>query len=75
MEDFEDERVIRTEFEQAVFRLFHTADGQYLLSELSKRHVYVDIVQADGEVPSAIREGKSQLIRFLEKTYKSQLGD
>ena len=65
----------RTEFEKAVFRLFHTDDGQYLLKELNKRHVYVDIVQTDGEVPSAIREGKSQLVRFLERTYKSQLGD
>lgn len=54
-----------TPFEKAVFRMFNTEEGQYVLSELEKKFVYTSIVQADGEFASAIRGGKSELVRFL----------
>lgn len=63
----------RTDLEECIHRLLRTDDGKYLITELRKRYVEVDIVQLDGEVASAIREGKSQLVRYLDKVYKSQL--
>ncbi len=65
----------RTEFEKVIFRIFNTNDGKFLMEELEKGYVYTDIVQTDGQVPSAIREGKSELVRFLQRTYLNQIDE
>lgn len=52
-----------SEYEKLVNDVFSTELGTILLKELEKKFVYTAIVQTDGEIPSAIRAGKSDLIR------------
>ena len=61
-----------SDFAMAVFRLLNSNDGQFVLTELEKMFVYTDIVQLDGEVASAMRAGKSQLVRYLKSIWESQ---
>ena len=67
MEDIE-----YSDFAMAVFRLLNSKDGQFVLEELERMFVYTDIVQLDGEVASAMRAGKSQLVRYLKSIWESQ---
>ena len=53
------------DFKKAIFHVFDTEEGQLVLNKLVDMYVNTDIVQTDGEVPSAIRAGKSELVRFL----------
>jgi len=57
----------KTDLELLVNTVFNNEDGIALLDMLEVRFVYTDIVQADGEVPSATRQGKSNLIRLFRK--------
>ena len=59
-----------SDFELLVFRVFNTTDGEALLNDLEKKYIYVPIVQTDGEVPSAIRQGKADMVRFLRQIYE-----
>jgi hypothetical protein len=54
-----------TDFDKLAIRLFNTEEGQLVLKELHRRYVDTDIVCLDGEVASAIRAGKSELVRYL----------
>ena len=65
----------RTDFEKIIFTVFNSSEGKFLLEELIKRYVHTDIIQVDGEVPSAMRAGKSELVRFLERTYINQINE
>ena len=53
------------DFTKLIIRNFTTEEGQLILKELHRRYVDTDIVQVDGEIPSAIRAGKSELVRYL----------
>ena len=59
-----------SDFELLVFRVFNTTDGEALLYDLEKKYIYVPIFQTDGEVPSAIRQGKADMVRFLRQIYE-----
>ncbi|RLC46813.1 MAG: hypothetical protein DRH57_05315 [Candidatus Cloacimonadota bacterium] len=57
-----------TDFEKLIFQTFSTEAGLRLLEALEKRFVYTQIVQDDGETPSAIRQGKSDIVRLIRQT-------
>ena len=66
------EEIEYSDFAMAVFKLLNSRDGQFVLEELERMFVYTDIVQLDGEVASAMRAGKSQLVRYLKSIWESQ---
>jgi len=57
----------KSDLEQLVITTFSTESGEALLNMLEDKFVYTDIVQVDGEVPSALRQGKSSFIQLLRK--------
>lgn len=60
-----------TDTERAIFNTFHTDAGKELIEILINRYVLTDIVKDDGIIPSSVREGKSELVRFINNVYKS----
>jgi hypothetical protein len=60
------------DFTRLVFLVLNTEEGQVLIKELHRRYVNTDIVQVDGEIPSALRAGKSELVRYLDRIHKSK---
>jgi len=54
-----------SDFEKIVIKTLNTEYGLAMLEMLEEKFVYTQIVQMDGEVPSSIRQGKSDLIRLF----------